>query len=735
MYREETVEVEVGGRALRLSTGKVAKQAHGAMWVRYGDSVVLVTAGMDKKERPGLDFLPFTVDYREFTYAGGRIPGGFFKREGKPTDPEVLVCRMIDRPLRPLFPEGYHLETQVIAMVLSADFENAPDLMAINGASCALYCSPIPFTRPVGAVRIGLIDGQLVVNPSLRVIQQSRLNLLVAGTKEAICMVEAGAQELSEEQMVEALDLAHREIKRIVAAQEELYSRLNIQKIQVQAPHVDPEKLAAVEQKVAGPLREAMAVRGKLNMYAALDQVEKNFLATVPEEDEEARAEAAHLFHEVLVRTFRTVLLKEGRRVDGRLFDEIRPVWSEVGVLPRTHGSALFARGETMALANCTLGTAADVQRLSGLLEGQEKHFILHYNFPPFSVGEVKMVRGPGRREIGHGALAERAVLPVIPPETEFPYTIRVVSDILESNGSSSQATICGATLALMDAGVPIKAPVAGVAMGLVMEGDRYAILSDIAGLEDHYGDMDFKVAGTAAGITALQMDIKVDGISFDIMRQALEQAHRGRLHLLELMAQTLPAPRPEISPLAPRIYTVTIPKSKIGELIGPGGKNVRAIQENTGVDINIEEDGTVTVASNNPEMAQKALELIRAQMEEPEVGKIYKGTVRRVEPYGAFVEILPGTDGLLHVSELDWKRVEKVEEYLQVGDEIEVKLLDFERGGKLRLSRKALLPKPDGWVDRPEGERRPPRPRDDGRPPRGGDRDRRDRDRRPPRR
>jgi polyribonucleotide nucleotidyltransferase len=739
MYHEESVEIEIGGRTLKLSTGKVAKQAHGAMWVRYGDSVVLVTAGMDKNERRGLDFLPFTVDYREYTYAGGRIPGGFFKREGKPTDPEILVCRMIDRPLRPLFPEGYHLETQVIAMVLSMDYENSPDVMAINGASAALYCSPIPFERPVGAVRIGLIDGEYVVNPSLKVMDRSALNLVVAGTREAICMVEAGAKELSEDQMVKALEVAHAEIQRIVAAQEELFARLNIQKIEVPKPALDPAKLAEVEAKVAGPLREAMAVKGKLKMYAALDQVEKDLLAPLPEDDEEGRAETSRLFHEVLVKTFRTVLLQEGRRVDGRLFDEIRPVWCEVGVLPRTHGSALFTRGETMALANCTLGTAADVQRLSGLLEGQEKHFILHYNFPPFSVGEVKMIRGPGRREIGHGALAERSLLPVIPTESDFPYTIRVVSDILESNGSSSQATICGATLALMDAGVPIKAPVAGVAMGLIMEGDRYAILTDIAGLEDHYGDMDFKVAGTEKGITALQMDIKVDGVSFAIMREALEQARKGRLQLLKTMAETLPAPRPEISPLAPRIYTITIPKSKIGELIGPGGKNVRAIQENTGVEINIEEDGTVTVASSDPEMAQKALEIIRAQMEEPEVGKIYKGTVRRVEPYGAFVEILPGTDGLLHVSELDWKRVDKVEDYLQVGDEIEVKLLDFERGGKLRLSRKALMAKPEGYVERPEGDRRPSsRPREGSRPPRERERSDRghgDRDRRPPRR
>jgi polyribonucleotide nucleotidyltransferase len=735
MYREESVSIDVGGRPLKFSTGKVAKQAHGAMWVRYGDSVVLVTAAMDKNGREGLDFLPFTVDYREYTYAGGRIPGGFFKREGKPTDPEVLISRMIDRPLRPLFPDAYHHETQVIAMVLSTDYENEPGLMAINGASFALYCSCIPFAHPIGAVRVGLIDGEYVINPSMKVMDKSRLNLVVAGTKEAITMVEAGAQELSEEEMIRGLEAGHEAIKKIVAAQEELYARLNIQKLVVEPPVLDPVHVVEVEAKIEGALKEAMAVKGKLAMYAALDKVRDDLLASYPDDQSERKAEAGKIYHEVLVKIFRTVLLKDGRRVDGRLFDEIRPIWSEVGVLPRTHGSALFTRGETMALANCTLGTASDVQRLSGLLEGTEKHFILHYNFPPFSVGEVKFLRGPGRREIGHGALAERAVLPVIPSETDFPYTIRVVSDILESNGSSSQATICGATLALMDAGVPIKAPVAGVAMGLVMEGDRYAILSDIAGLEDHYGDMDFKVAGTAAGITALQMDIKVVGVSSDIMREALAQANRGRMHILEAMAQTLEGPRQDISPLAPRIYAINIPKSKIGELIGPGGKNVRSIQESTGVEINIEEDGTVTVASSDSAAAEKALAMIRSQMEEPEVGKIYKGVVKRVEPYGAFVEILPGQDGLLHVSELDWRRVERVEDVLKIGDELEVKLLDFERGGKLRLSRKILLPKPEGYVERPEGDRRPPR-RDDDRP-RGGDRDRGrgDRDRRPPRR
>jgi polyribonucleotide nucleotidyltransferase len=710
MYHEESIEIEVGGRPLRFSTGKMAKQANGAMWVSYGDSVVLVTATMSKEDRQGVDFLPLTVDYREYTFAGGKIPGGFFKREGRPTEAEVLVSRVTDRPLRPLFPEGYHRDTQVIAMVLSADYENTPDIMAINGASFALYCSDIPFNDPIAAVRIGMVDGEFLVNPSFSAQESSVLNLVVAGTKDALVMVEAGAKILPEDTMLKALELAHQEIRKIVAAQEELFGRLNITKMKVEGRAYDPAHYTEVEAKVAGPYKEAMAVKGKLEMYRAIDAVEEMLMDGYSDEEPGRAEEAKAIAHDVLVKNFRRILLEEGRRVDGRLFDEIRPIWSEVGVLPRTHGSAVFTRGETQALVNCTLGTASDVQRLSGLLEGQEKHFILHYNFPPFSVGETKPLRSPGRREVGHGALAERSLDPVVPSDQEFPYTIRVVSDILESNGSSSQATICGATLALMDAGVPITAPVAGVAMGLVIEGERYAILSDIAGLEDHYGDMDFKVAGTEEGITALQMDIKVGGISFEIMRTALEQAKRGRLHILGLMKETLPSPRTEISRYAPRIYSVSIPKSKIGDLIGPGGKTVRGIQEATGAEINIEEDGTVTVASLDEDSAQRAMDMIRAQVEEPEVGKIYKGTVRRVEPYGAFVEILPGQDGLLHVSELDWKHVDRVEDYLKLGDEIEVKLLDFERGGKLRLSRKALLEKPEGYVEAKERPRRPQR-------------------------
>lgn len=703
MINEKSVTINLGGRDIIFSTQKVAKQADGAFWVRYGDSVVLVTACMDKNEKEETDFLPFTVDYREYTYAGGKIPGGFFKREGKPTDSEVLVARLIDRPLRPIFPEGFSKETQVIAMVLSTDYENSPDIMAMNGASFALYCSPIPFPKPVGAVRIGYKDGEYLINPSQKLFDELDLNIVVAGTKEAICMVESGSKEVLEPVIIKALEIAHENIKKIVEKQEELFKEMGVVKEEFAPKTFDENLYKEVEEKCSAAFRKAMEVKGKKAMYAAIDAVVKETVESYPEEEEEKRKEAKAIAEQILIKIFRKMVLEEGRRADGRLFEEIRAIWGEVGVLPRTHGSAIFARGETMALANCTLGTTQDAQRLSGLMEGQEKHFILHYNFPPFSVGEVKFLRGPGRREVGHGALAERALSPVVPDEKDFPYTIRVVSDILESNGSSSQATICGGTLALMDAGVPIKSPVAGIAMGLIMEGDKYAILTDIAGLEDHFGDMDFKVAGTKEGITALQMDIKVSGISSEIMKEALEQAKKARFFILDEMAKILDKPRSSLSPLAPRIYTVIIPKDKIGELIGPGGKNVRAIQEQTGVEIQIEDDGTVMVASSDAAAAEKAIDIIRSQMEVPEVGKTYNGTVRRIEPYGAFVEILPGTDGLLHVSEIDWKRVENVDDYLKIGDKVDVQVLEFEKNGKVRLSRKNLLPKPEGYIEKPE--------------------------------
>lgn len=703
MIEGKSVTIDLGGRDITFSTKKVAKQADGAFWVRYGDSVVLVTACIDKNEKENVDFLPFSVDYREYTFAGGKIPGGFFKREGKPTDSEVLVARLIDRPLRPIFPEGWTKETQVIAMVLSTDYENSPDIMAINGASFALYCSTIPFPKPVGAVRIGYKEGEYIVNPSQKIFDELELNIVVAGTKEAICMVEAGSKEILEPVIIKALEVAHENIKKIVEAQEKIFNEMGVVKEEFSGRVFDENLYAEVEEKCSFSFRKAMEVKGKKAMYSAIEKVVQDTVESYPEEEEEKRKQVKEICEHILVKIFRKMVIEEGKRADGRLFDEIRQIWCEVGVLPRTHGSAIFTRGETMALANCTLGTTQDAQRLSGLMEGQEKHFILHYNFPPFSVGEVKPLRGPGRREVGHGALAERALSSVVPDEKDFPYTIRVVSDILESNGSSSQATICGGTLALMDAGVPIKAPVAGIAMGLIMEGEKYAILTDIAGLEDHFGDMDFKVAGTRKGITALQMDIKISGISSEIMKEALEKAKQARMAILDEMAKVLDKPRSDLSPLAPRIYTITIPKEKIGELIGPGGKNVRAIQEQTGVEIQIEDDGTVMVASPDSESAEKAMNIILSQMEVPEVGKTYNGTVKRIEPYGAFVEILPGTDGLLHVSEIDWKRIENVDEYLKIGDKVNVQVLEFEKNGKVRLSRKNLLPKPEGYIQKPE--------------------------------
>ena len=735
---QDSVTIDLGGRLLTIETGKLAKQADGAAVVRMGDSWVLVTACYAKEPKE-IDFLPLTVEYKEYQYAAGRIPGGFFKREGRPTEKEILTSRMIDRPVRPLFPEGFNYETQIVGLVLSADGENDPDVLAINGAAAALALNPIPFAHVLGAVRVGRVNGAYVFNPTLKEREVSELDLVVVGSRDAVVMVEAGAKEVSEALLLEAILAGHAAIQKIIAGIEELARRQNVIKAPfTPRPPLPADVVADVRRQWEGPMMEALTHSGKIESYAKIKEVKKYAVELVPEDQGEKRAATKRAISELVETLTRETILKGRRRLDGRVFDQIRPITIEAGILPRTHGSALFTRGETQALVTVTLGTSEDTQLIEDLIEGEyERRFMLHYNFPPFSVGEVKRFGSPGRREIGHGRLAWRSIQAVLPDEKEFPYTIRVVSDILESNGSSSMATICGASLALMDAGVPVSAPVAGVAMGLVKEGDAFAVLTDIAGQEDHYGDMDFKVAGTRKGITALQMDIKVDGISFDIMREALAQAYKGRMHLLECMAEVLPAPRADISPFAPRIYAIQIPKSRIGELIGPGGKNVRAIQEATGVDINIEEDGTVQVASSDSAAAEKALAMIRAQMEEPEAGKIYKGVVKRVEAYGAFVEILPGQDGLLHVSELDWKRVENVDDVVKVGDEIEVKLLEFERGGKLRLSRKALMPKPEGYVERParEGSDRPPRRDGD----RGhGDRDRgprRDGDRRPPRR
>jgi polyribonucleotide nucleotidyltransferase len=688
------VEMPLGGHTLSLETGRMAKQADGALIVRLGDTVVLATACAQKEPRPGVAFLPLTVDYRENTYAAGKIPGGFFKREGRPNEKEVLTSRMIDRPLRPLFPDGYNCETQVIGLLLSADLENDSDTLAIIGASAALYLSDIPFARPIGAVRVGLWDGQFVVNPSSTDLRtRSRLNLLIAGTADALVMVECGAQEVSEEEMLLALQEGHAAIKRIVALQEDLRAKAGKPKRVFTPVTVDATLTAEIERAIEEPLLAAMRLPGKLESYARMKQVRDEYLATLPAEDLTRRGAVPAVYEGLREKLLRREILERGRRLDGRAFDQIRQITGEVGVLPRTHGSALFTRGETQALVTVTLGTSEDSQVIDTVQEpDHKKRFMLHYNFPPFSVGEVKFLRGPGRREIGHGALAERALRGMLPTEDAFPYTVRIVSDILESNGSSSMASICGGTLSLLDAGVPMKSSVAGVAMGLVKEGEKCVILSDIAGEEDHYGDMDFKVAGTRAGITALQMDIKVSGLTAEILKAALEQARVGRLHILDRMAEALAEPRADISMYAPRILTIHVPVDKIRDIIGPGGKMIRSIVERTGCKIDVEDDGRVSIASVDETAARKAVAIIEELTATPELNKSYLGKVVRVVEFGAFVEIIPGTDGLLHVSEMAHHRVDDVRSEVKEGDQVLVKVVSIDPSGKIRLSRKALL-------------------------------------------
>jgi len=689
----EQVSLDLGGRKLSFETGKMARQAHGAVVARYGDTVVMATACMDNNASEK-DFLPLTVDYREYTYSAGKIPGGFFKREGRPSEREILVSRLTDRPLRPLFPEGWATETQIVAMVLSADSENDPDVIAVTAASAALYISKIPFNNPVACVRVGLLDGKLVVNPTYTEQKTSLLNIIVAGTEDAIVMVESGALEVSEETVADALEFGHAEIRRLVASIKELGKKVNPQKVAVVPPPFDEALYKTISVKFGDRLRDALdtAKHPKLESYSLVDGVKKEVLASVPEEDEEKRKLAYSAFERLRENIFREDMLVRRRRPDGRAFDQIRQITCEVGVLPRVHGSALFTRGETQALASATLGTKDDMQRLDLLFEDDVfKRFMLHYNFPAFSVGEVKFLRGPGRREVGHGALAERALTNLLPPEADFPYAVRVVSDILESNGSSSMATVCGGSLALMDAGVPLKAPCAGIAMGLVVEGDKYAILTDIAGAEDHYGDMDFKVAGTRQGITALQMDIKVGGVSINMMREALAQAKKARLQILDTMDATLSSGRADISTYAPHLHMLNIPTDKIRDLIGPGGKKIRSIIEATGVKIDVMDDGKVHVFANNGKAADEALKMIRDVTATAEMGKTYLGKVVRIADFGAFVEIFPGTDGLLHISEIADTRIRAVRDELKEGDQILVKVLAIE-GNKIRLSRKAVL-------------------------------------------
>jgi polyribonucleotide nucleotidyltransferase len=687
------VSVDLGGRELTLEIGKMARQADGAVVARYGDTVVLVSACMDT-EAVEKGFLPLTVDYREYTYSAGKIPGGFFKREGRPTEREILTSRLTDRPLRPLFPEGWFNETQIIAMVLSADSENDPDVIAMCGASAALFCSPVPFDKPIAAVRVGLLNGQLVANPTVAEQKTSLLNIVVAGTEEAIVMVEAGAIEVSEDTVVGALAFGHEQIRKIIAAIRELHGMVNPTKAVVQPPAFDAELYKQIAEEYRERLHDALNTEKypKKESYRRVEELKNELLATIPEEEEERRKLAERAFERLREEIFRDDILNQHRRPDGRAFDQIRPIACEVGLLPRVHGSALFTRGETQALATLTLGTKEDMQRLDLLFEEEAfKRFMLHYNFPPFSVGEVKFMRGPGRREIGHGALAERALLNLLPPEENFPYAMRIVSDILESNGSSSMATVCGGSLALMDAGVPMRSGCAGIAMGLVMDGGKYAVLTDIAGAEDHYGDMDFKVAGTRQGITALQMDIKVGGINQQIMREALEQARRARLEILDIMDRTISAPRASISAYAPRLFMLTIPLDKIRDLIGPGGKKIRSIIETTGVKIDVMDDGKVHVFATNGTSADQALQMIREVTATAEVGKTYLGKVVRLAEFGAFVEIFPGTDGLLHISEISEQRIRAVRDELKEGDQVLVKVLAIE-GNKIRLSRKAVL-------------------------------------------
>ncbi|HUY82637.1 MAG TPA: polyribonucleotide nucleotidyltransferase [Acidobacteriaceae bacterium] len=694
MKQEVTVEL-AGGKQLHFETGRMAKQASGAALVTQGETVVLSTAVASPDPREGIDFFPLTVDYREYAYAGGRIPGGFIKREGRPSEREILTCRQIDRPIRPLFPAGFRNETQVIVLVMSADRENDPDVIGINAASAALALSDIPFAGPVGAVRVGQVNGEFVINPTYAERRESAMSITVVGTMDGIVMIESGAQEVEESLILGAIEFGHTEIKKIVAAINDLVSRAGKTKRAVTAPEFDDAYYKALQAKIGDRLKDALDTHAhpKTESYQLIKQIKDELAKEIPEGDgaADAKKKMGRYYETLRERIFREQVTKDRIRPDRRAFDQIRPITIEVGVLPRTHGSALFTRGETQALVTATLGTGDDSQRLETYEGEQKKRFMLHYNFPPFSVGEVGRMTGVGRREIGHGALAERAIRAVLPSEDESPYVPRIVSDILESNGSSSMATVCGASLALMDAGIPLKGAVAGIAMGLVKEGDDYAILTDIAGAEDHYGDMDFKVAGTRKGITSLQMDIKISGLTGQIMREAMEQARRGRLFLLDKMDEVLSGTRETKSKYAPQIRTLQIPVDKIRDLIGPGGKVIRGIIEATQVKIDVDDTGRVNVASSDSVGLEKALAMINDLTAVPEVGKTYLGKVVRLAEFGAFVEIFPGTDGLLHVSEIAEHRVKEVKDELREGDQVLVKVLGVE-GNRIKLSRKALL-------------------------------------------
>jgi len=683
------VEIEVKGKSLYIETGRFARQADGSVIVRYGDTVVLATAVAAKQPRQNIDFFPLTIDYQEKAYAAGKIPGGFFKREGRPSEKEVLTSRLIDRPIRPMFPDGFYSDTQGIVSVLSFGSENISDILGVIGMSAALGISDIPFDGPVSAVRVGILKDSFVINPDLQEMEQCDFSMIVAGSEDAVLMVEGGGLEITEPVLLEALNIAHEEIKKVVALQKQLISQAGKQKRQVTPPQVDEKLTTAVSGRSLEKIKQAIIIPDKLMRQDTLNNILKEVTAALNTGEVDISKDITFVFNKLEKDLVRNMILLQGVRADGRKPDEIRKISSDVGILPRTHGSALFVRGETQCLAAVTLGTSEDEQIIDALEGESKKAFMLHYNFPPFSVGEVKPLRSPGRREIGHGMLAERALKAVLPERTKFPYTIRIVADILESNGSSSMATVCGGTLALMDAGVPIRMPVAGIAMGLIQEGDQTVILTDILGLEDHLGDMDFKVTGSEDGITAFQMDVKISGVTKEIMAKALEQAKRGRLFILQKMKEILASPREHLATHAPRIFTMQINPEKIREVIGTGGKIIRGIVEQTGVKIDIEDTGIINIASIDETSAQKAIDIIKGIVAEAEVGKLYMGKVKRIVDFGAFVEIFPGTEGLLHISQISDKRIAKVTDVLKEGEEILVKVIEVDKMGRVRLSRK----------------------------------------------
>jgi polyribonucleotide nucleotidyltransferase len=687
-----TVELEVKGKILSIETGRFAKQADGAALLTYGDTVILATAVATKEAKEGLDFFPLTIAYQEKTYAAGKIPGGFFKREGRPSEKEVLTSRLIDRPIRPLFPEGFYSETQGIVSVLSFGDENIADVLGIIGMSAALCISDIPFESPIGAVRIGIAGPSFIVNPDLNETDECDFNLVVAGTEEAVLMVEGGGLEIKETVLLEAIDLAHSEIKKIVDVQKEFAKKAGRGKRTVEPVVISEELMEKASSLSLEKIKKAITIPDKLVRQETIDTIFQEVIDTMNTGEEDLSRDILFVLNNIEKKLVRNMVLEKNTRADGRKPQDIRKITSEVGILPRTHGSALFTRGETQCLSVVTLGTSEDEQRVDALEGELKKTFMLHYNFPSFSVGEVRPMRSPGRREIGHGILAERALKAVLPVKTDFPYTIRIVSDVLESNGSSSMATVCGGTLALMDAGVPIKAPVAGIAMGLIKEGEKVIILTDILGLEDHLGDMDFKVTGTEEGITAFQMDVKISGVNKNIMEEALEQALQGRLYILRKMAEVLPEPRKGLATHAPRIFTLQVKPDKIREVIGPGGKVIKGIVEQTGVKIDINDDGNINIASIDEESAQKAIDIIKGIVEEAELGKLYTGKVKRIVDFGAFVEILPGTEGLLHISQIAERRIAKVSDELKEGEEVLVKVIEIDKMGRIRLSRKEAM-------------------------------------------